>query len=488
MIFHNKMTAMTMNKNRTAKYIGTGFVFLISSCSLPSYLKKTENKTIPDAYNASVAQDTVNTASIKWKDFFKDQNLELLIDEALKNNQELNITLQEINIAQNEVRARKAAYLPFLGIGAGGGVERTPRYTRNGAVDEVTDITPGKKIPTVLPDMTVGLVASWEVDIWKKLRNSKKSAMHRYLSSVEGKNFMVTHLVSEIANSYYELLALDNQLDIVKKNIEIQSNALAIVKQEKEATRVTELAVRKFEAEVFHTRSLQFDIQQQIVETENRINFLVGRFPQPVQRNSQPLIDLVVDTVRSGIPSQLLQNRPDIRQAERQLAANKLDVKSAKAQFYPALNIVAGVGFNAFNPKYLINPESILLPIAGSLVAPLINRNAIKAEYYSASARQVQAAYNYERTILNAYIEVVNQLSNVNNLKNSYELKSKQVDALNQSISISTGLFRSARADYMEILMTQRDALQSKFELVETKRQQMNAMVNIYRALGGGWK
>src|SRR5690606_19595803 len=144
--------------------------------------------------------------------------------------------------------------------------------------------TPGQKIPTVLPDMTIGLVASWEVDIWKKLRNSKKAAMRRYLASIEGKNFMVTHLVSEIANSYYELLALDNQLDIVKKNIEIQSNALGIVKLEKQATRVTELAVRKFEAEVFHTRSLQFDIQQQIIETENRINFLVGRFPQPVQR------------------------------------------------------------------------------------------------------------------------------------------------------------------------------------------------------------
>lgn len=453
---------------------------------MPFLGRKTENKTVPASYANST--DSVNTAKVKWKDFFTDPNLKALIDTALKNNQELNIILQEIYIAKNEVRARKGAYLPYLGVGAGAAVEKVGRYTSQGASDAVTQIVPGKATPEVLPNYLLGLNASWEVDIWKKLRNSKKSAMYKYLSSVEGKNFMVTQLVSEIANSYYELMALDNQLDILKKNIELYQNSLEIVKLEKQSARVTELAVRRFEAEVLKNQSRQYYIMQQITITENRINFLVGRFPQSVARNSQGFNNLIPDSIRAGIPSQLLQNRPDIRQAEQQLAAAKLDVKAAKAEFYPSLIITAGVGYGAFNPAYLIKtPQSLLYYLAGDLMAPLINRNAIKANYYSANSKQIQAVYNYERSILNAHIEVANQLSNISNLKKSYDLKAQQVQTLTQSIDISTTLFKSARADYMEVLLTQRDALESRFELVETKMQQMKAMVNIYQALGGGW-
>lgn len=313
--------------------------------------------------------------------------------------------------------------------------------------------------------------------------------MTRYLASIEGKNFMVTNLISEIANSYYELLALDNQLAIVQQNIEIQNNAYEIVKYQKEAARVTELAVRRFQAQVLNTKSLQFGIQQNIIEIENRINFLVGRFPQRVERDVNAFGNLIPKSINAGIPSQLLANRPDIRQAELELAASKIDINVAKADFYPSLEIKAGLGFNAFNPSYIFtSPQSLIYSLTGELVAPLINRNAIKARYMTANAKQIQAIYNYEKTILNAYIEVANQLSNINNLENTYALKSQEVDALTQSVDISNELFNSARADYMEVLLTQRDALESRFDLVETKMKQMNAKVNIYQALGGGWK
>ena len=183
-----------------------------------------------------------------------------------------------------------------------------------------------------------------------------------------------------------------------------------------------------------------------------------------------------------------MANRPDIRKAEREVAAARLDVKVAKAKFYPSLGISASVGYRAFNPSYLFkSPESLLYSLAGDLAAPLINRNAIKAAYNSANAKQIQALYNYERTILNAYVEVANQLAKINNLEKSYALKSQQVQALSESIDISNDLFKSARADYMEVLMTQRDALEAKFELIETRKEQMNAVVHIYQALGGGW-
>ena len=469
------------------QHAGVIFLSVIFSACAPTIVSKKENTTVPVSYNSS--QDTTNTAQIQWKEYFTDHYLNALIDTALSNNQELNITLQEIVIANNEVRARKGEYLPFVGAKGAAEVEKVGRYTSQGANDANTEIMPGKEFPEPLPDYMVGVVANWELDIWRKLRNAKKSALMQYLGTVEGKNFMVTNLIAEIANSYYELLALDNQLENVRKNIGILNDALVIVKLQKEAARVTELAVRRFEAEVLKNQSRQFYIQQRIVETENRINFLVGRYPQPVARDYQTFNDLVPDTIHAGIPSQLLANRPDIRQAELKLAAAKLDVKVAKARFYPSVGISAGIGFQAFNPSYLLTtPESLIYSLAGDLTAPLVNRNAIKAAYYSANAQQIQAVYSYEQTILNAYIEVANQLSMIRNLEQSYDLKSRQVQALTESIDISNVLFRSARADYMEVLLTQREALESRFELIETKKQQMNAIVNIYQALGGGWK
>lgn len=467
----------------------TAILILLSlaGCKTSNLAQKEVNTTVPESYSTS--KDTINSGIMNWKDYFVDAHLNTLIETALQNNQELNITLQEIEISKNEIRARKGEYLPFIGLRGGAGVEKVGRYTSQGANDANTEIKPGVETPEPLQDYMVGAYATWEIDIWNKLHNAKKSAISNYLATVEGKNFMVTNLISEIANSYYELLALDNQLVIVRNNIEIQENALKIVKLQKESARATELAVKRFEAQVFDTKGLEFEIQQKIIETENRINFLVGRFPQKVDRSTDTFIEMVPNVIHSGIPSQLLENRPDVKQAELELAAAKLDIKVAKARFYPSLGISAGIGLRAFDSKYLFTtPESLLYSIAGDLVAPLINRNAIKATYNTANAKQIQAVYNYEKTILNAYVEVANQLAKIENMKNIYELKSKQVDALNQSVTISNDLFRSARADYMEVLLTQRDALESKFDLVEAKMQQMNAMVSIYHALGGGWK
>lgn len=459
----------------------------IAGCKAPAIVVREENKAVPVSYGNN--SDTTNTAALPWRSFFKDPALVSLIDTALKNNQELMITLQEIEIARNDIRVRQGALLPMVGVKAGAGLEKVGRYTSQGAGDASTEMEPGKEIPDPLGDFNIGVFANWEVDIWKKLRNSKQAAIDRFLSTVEGKNFVLTNLIAEIANSYYELVALDNQLTIIKQNIGLQQNALGVVKVQKEAARATELAVKKFEAEVLKSQSMEFEIRQQIKEAENRINFLLGRYPQEIPRDQSRYEDLLPATVSTGIPSQLLANRPDIKQAELDLEAARLDVKVARKEFYPSLDISAGFGLQAFKPSYLVKmPESILYSIAGDLAAPLINRNAIKAEYNTANAKQLQAVYNYERTILNAYLEVSNQLSNISNLTKSYDLKSQQVDALTKSIDIANDLFRNARADYLEVLMTQRDVLEAKLELIETKKKQLNAAVNVYRDLGGGWR
>ncbi len=465
--------------------MGLLLVILISCKS--TVLVRDADKSVPPSY-AGASQDSTTIGSLSWKEYFKDTCLTKLIDSALVNNQELNITLMELAIANNEIMAKKGEYLPFLDVKAGAGADKVGRYTTHGAMEATTEMEPGKAIPELVPDFQLGAFARWEVDIWGKLRNARKAAAKRYLASVEGRNFMITQLVAEIADSYFELEALDKQLDILDQNIEIQENALKIVRLEKSSARVTELAVRKFEAEVYYTKSLRYAIRQQITETENRINFLVGRFPQKVERNPSTFDVQIAEGAQTGIPSQLLDLRTDVKQAELELEAAKLDVDVAKANFYPSLGLKGGVGLNAFKPTYIIRPESILFSLAGDLVGPVINRNAIKAQYNNAGAKQVQAVFNYERTVLNAVVEVSNQLNKINNLQQAYQLKNQQVNSLTEAIKVSNDLFASARADYMEVLMTQRDVVESRFELIETKKQQFQARINIYRALGGGWK
>ncbi|HSC88335.1 MAG TPA: efflux transporter outer membrane subunit [Polyangiaceae bacterium] len=439
-------------------------------------------KDVPQAFSADGTNEGQSLAQQKWREFFGSSELRSLIEAALRNNQELNIRLQEIIIAQTEIDARKGDYLPKVDAYAGAGVEKVGRYTRHGQVDESLGLDEH------MGDFGFGLRGSWEVDVWGKLRNAAKSAQLRYLSSVEGRNFVVTQLVAEIARSYYELVALDRELEVVERNIAIQTDALEVMKIQKAAARVTQLAVQRFEAEVTKNRSRLFELKQERVLAENRINFLVGRFPQPVARNAAAFDEPIPASLHTGLPSKLLENRPDVRQAELALEAAKLDVKSAKAAFYPSLSIDAGVGYNSFNIEHLVTtPESLIYNAAGGLTAPLLNRAAITAQYRSANARQVQAVYEYERAILQAFTDVVNQVSVLDNLRKAYDLQKDQVRLLTDAVDVSNTLFQTARADYMEVLLTRRDSLDAELELVRTKKQQLVALVNLYQALGGGW-
>lgn len=437
----------------------------------------------PDRGGGQKGTGTTAAAQAHWDDFFRDPDLRALIDKALENNQELNIRLQEIIIAKAEVNARRGEYLPHLDAGAGVGLEKVGETTSQGVSDEAHGV------PANLPDFNFGLNASWEVDIWGRLVKAKKAANYRYLASIEAKNFVVTQIVAEIADSYWDLVALDKQLEILETNIELQQAALELVIAKKEAARGTQLEVQRFQAEVLKNQGLIYDIERQRVMVQNRINFLVGRFPQAVQRNDTTFMAPAPDVVDTGIPSDLLENRPDVRAAEDMLEAAKLDTKSAKARFYPSLSIEAGVGYESFNALHLVDtPQSLAYNIAGNLVAPLLNRAAIKADYQMANARQFQAVYNYERTLLGAFTDVANQLATIENLTQRYQRLDEQVAALEEAIEVSMILYRSAHADYMEVLLTRRDFLEAQMELIETKKQQLQALVDIYQALGGGWR
>lgn len=443
------------------------------------------SRAVPDSFRRDEAATPAEpgVARRRWSEFFTSAELRGLIELALANNQELNVQVQEIVIAANEVSARRGEYLPKLGAGLGTGVEKVGGFTSQGRADAANGV------PEHLGNFGFGLNASWEIDVWGRLRNAASSAKARYLASIEGRNFMVTQLVAELARSYYELIALDAQLEVLERNIQLQADALEVVRMEKQAARVTELAVQRFEAEVLKNRSRLFDLRQERVQAENRINFLVGRFPQPVARDAAQLTAPLPAMLQSGVPSELLEHRPDLRRAELELQAAKLDVDVARARFFPSLSIDARVGYQSFNLAHLVDtPLSIFYALAGNVMAPLLNRAGIEAEYRSANARQLQAVFNYERTLLQAFTDVANQLVEFENLQKGYALQAQQVATLGRSVEVSNVLFQSARADYMEVLLTRRDSLDAQLELIETRKRVLQSMVKLYQALGGGWR
>ncbi|WPO83548.1 efflux transporter outer membrane subunit [Chryseobacterium sp. JJR-5R] len=475
------------------KYIAAiALSLVLAGCKAPmaTVVKDEVKENVPQNFNQEEQADAnANSGTTPWRQFFTDPNLVALIETSLKNNQELMITLQDIEIARSGVLAKKGRLTPVVSAGIGAGVRKAGRYTSEGAGDATTDIEPGREIPDPLGNFEGGLTANWEIDIWKKLRTEKESAVAHYLSTVEGKNFVLSNLIEEVADNYYELLALDNQLDIIQQYIKLQQRALEISKIQKEAAAATELAVKKFEAELAKSKATEYTIRQEITEKENQINALCGRYPQPIVRSKESFMSTIPQTVYTGIPSQLLANRPDIKQAELELKASKLDVEAARKEFYPSLEISATLGLEAFKPSYLVKlPESMAAGLAGELAGPLINKSAIKANFQTADARQIQALYEYDKTILNAYLDVANLMSKIKNIDQYYQLKSQETKSLEQSIDIANQLFRNSRADYLEVLLNQRDALDAKMELVEAKQKQLSTVVDIYKSLGGGWK
>jgi NodT family efflux transporter outer membrane factor (OMF) lipoprotein len=473
-------------------------LLVLSSCGIPNLRQEEAGAGLPESFHRTTNSGPDQPAGFKGPDspensarlgieqFFNDPMLTGLIQQALSSNQELKILNEEVQIARNDILARQGAYLPFLTVGGGGGVTKSSFWTPEGAAEKQLFDPQGNHFPDPLPNMGLGINLIWQIDIWRELRNARDAAMQRYYAALERRNYFVTRMVAEISENYYALMALDKRLETLDRTIELQEKSLEVAKAKKEAGRGTELAVQRFQAEVRKNQSEKLLVRQEIVEVENRINFLGGRFPQPVERNSAEFFDLDIQALSVGVPAHLLQNRPDIRQAERDVAAAGLDVRVARAHFFPRMDITGGVGYQAFNPRYLFQPEAFAGNIAGNLVAPLINKKAIQAEFRSANARQLESIYNYQRVILNAFTEVINRVSMVENYRNSIEIRKQQLASLEASVDSATKLFQNARAEYIEVLFAQRDLMDARMVLIDTKKQQLAAVVNAYQALGGG--
>lgn len=471
------------------KKIHFSIIFLVITlgfiaCRAPKLPSEQSLRPMPENF-ASI--DTSNAADIVWREFFGDPNLSALIEEALQNNPDAQIAAVRIQMANAEVTATRAALRPFASGVIAPSVRKFGFYTMDGAGNSTTDIEPGRLIPEHLPDVFVGLQSSWEMDAFRKLRNQKKAAMLRFLASQEGRNLVQTNLVAEIALNYFQLLMLDNQLVVLQEVIQLQQQALDIVKIQKEAGQAHELAVKQFEAQVLNSQAQMSRTWQAVVETENLINFLLGRFAQPIQRDPQ-FLDKTLPKTSAGLPSHLLQNRPDIRQAELELAASQADVRAARAAFFPTISLTGSLGMQAFNPALLVDPKSLAYGLLGGLMQPIFNKSAIEANYQNATAGQRELFFYYQKATLTGTVEVSNELARLENLQTMFELKTREAAILGQAIEISNDLFRLGRADYLELLTAQQNLLAARLELLDIKNGQFSAAVNLYKALGGGWR
>ncbi len=443
---------------------------------------------MPERYSDAPA-DSMHLGQMNWRDYFKDEVLVRLLEVTLSNNLDLKIAARRVQQMQSGVLASEADLKPFVEAATNIGLRKFGLYTMDGAGNITTDILPGKIVPIHLPDYFVGLQASWEVDLWGKLRNRKKAAAARLLASVEGQHLVQTAIVANVAAAYFELQSLDAQLLILDEYIALQQNALDIVRIQKEAGEANLLGVRQFESQLLELRGMRLDIQQRIVEQENMINFLAGRYPLPILRRPLFLDQPLPEITKTGAPAHLLENRPDVRAAALELAAAKADLDAARALFYPSLQIGAALGVQAFRPDLLVtSAQSAAYSLLGGLAAPLVNKKSIRAAFNFADAHQEEAFTQYQQSILGAFVETYNQITNLRNLDEQFALKLEQSAAISSAVDISADLFRTGRANYLEVLAAQQNALDTRFELIEIRLRQWQSAIQLYRALGGGWR
>jgi NodT family efflux transporter outer membrane factor (OMF) lipoprotein len=471
------------------------YVFLlalsISACRSNQDLSISGKPSLPRSYINN--KDSGRVELSNYKTFFQDSVLISIIDTALYHNFDLLMALQKIQIAGSQLRFTKGILLPDLSFNASSGVRKFGDYTMDGVgnydTQFSTNINEKQQIPNPLPDYYIGLQSTWEIDLWGKLRNKKKAAVARFIASDHGKNLVLTTLISDIASAYYDLLALETEKIIVLENIKLQQDALDIVNLQKQAGKANQLGVELLSAQLLNSKNFELDLRQKIQLTENNLNFLKGGFPTLIPRDSGFITRPLLPKIKSGIPSELLDNRPDIKQAEFEMKAANSDVLSAKAAFYPSFNISGAVGYQAFNALLLLEtPASLVYNIAGGLAAPLLNRRNIKAQLLSSETSYKLSYVNYHKTIVNGFYEVYNSMLRLQVNEEMFALKSQEVSVLKQSINTSQELFKTGRANYLEIITAQKNALQSQLELVALKKRQFLFSIDLYRSLGGGWK
>lgn len=420
--------------------------------------------------------DSVSIADVSWKNLFTDQYLQKYIEEGLQNNMDVRIALQQILAAQAYAKQGKAGYLPSVSVGANATHQELSENSQFGAL-----FSGG--IDTY--DITANL--SWEADIWGKIRSNKRATQAAYLQSVAGHQAVKTQLISSIANTYYNLLALDAQLEVTKQTILTRESGVKTIKALKDAGQVTQVAVDQNIAQYNSAKALQVDIEVAIFKTENTLSILLGKSPQTFERSSLDIQNIDQDIVL-GVPATLLSNRPDVMAAEYGLI-NSFELSNvAKSNLYPSLTLTASGGLESLDVDNLINANSIFANIIGGITQPIFNQRKLKTQREVAFVQQEQALLRFKQTLLVAGSEVSNALYTYKAETKKFEFRKNEVEALRTAEANSNELLKNGYANYLDLLTARESALNAELNIINSQLQQLVSIVDLYEALGGGWR
>jgi NodT family efflux transporter outer membrane factor (OMF) lipoprotein len=420
--------------------------------------------------------DSVSIADVSWKTLFTDQILQQHIEEGLQNNMDVRIAIQQMMAAEAYAKQGKAGYLPSFNVGANAAHQELSQNSQfgslfSGAIDQY--------------DVTANL--SWEADIWGKIRSNKRATQAAYLQSVSGHQAVKTQLISSIANTYYNLLALDAQLEVAEQTIAARESSVETIKALKNAGQVTQVAVDQNVAQYNNAKALQVDIEIAIFKTENMLSILLGKAPQHFER-SRLDIQKIEQDIKLGVPATLLSNRPDVMAAEYRLIQSFELTNVAKSNFYPSLTLTASGGFQSLELDNLLSANSLFSSIIGGLTQPLLNQRKLKTQREVAIVQQEQSLLQFKKTLLIAGTEVSNALFSYESETKKFQFIKNEVEALRQAENNSEILLKNGYANYLDLLTARQSALSAELNIIDSQLQQLVSIVDLYEALGGGWR
>jgi NodT family efflux transporter outer membrane factor (OMF) lipoprotein len=452
---------------------------LLMSCAVGKKYTRTDLQ-IPETYKESV-QVTGDTVVLPWKTFFKDPKLIGLIDKALSRNNEVNVALKNIEQLDLIYKQAKLGLMPTLDITAGANRSWASKNTLNGSLNEQFVGT------KYMDDFSAALRLSWEVDIWGKAKMQKESAAAEYFGQKENLNAIKSRIVVQVAQAYYNLISLDEQLKIAEQNIELSDSTLKMMNLQFTAGQINSLAVQQSEAQKKTAELLIPLAKQNISIQENALSILCGEYPAKIERQGDLKTMIPENKLSEGLPAQLLSRRPDLKMAEFNVISLNSKTGLAKAAMYPSISLSPQIGVNSnkFSSWFDI-PGSITKAIAANLAAPIFQKKQLKTAYETALIEQEKAAINFKQSVMTAVGEVSDAMAKSKGSSDRLQLLEQRTAILDKGINDALKLYKSGMATYLEVITAQNNKLQNDLEAINVTLEKLNAEVDLYRALGGG--
>ncbi|MGG5506356.1 MULTISPECIES: efflux transporter outer membrane subunit [unclassified Myroides] len=475
--------------------LGAGLT-LFQACA-PQSNYKTPTLDLPDAYRGQqdslATQDSLHISSIKWRDFFQDEQLTDLIDKGLTHNFDMQNAIKNLEIAGQQTKQAKLEWLPSLGLEAGSVAYQYRSENYYGTPSSNYYKNKGEEPPTNMyvnsAQYTSGLALSWEIDIWGKIKSQTAEQLARFLQTAEAKKAIQTELIAKIAQGYYNLLLLDAQMEVAQTNYELTKNTLKIVELQRDAGQITSLAITQTRNQMLVAKALIPSLKQQIAIQENALSLLTGQLPTSIVREVKLTEVKQQELGRTGLPLALLQYRPDVQMAELELKAKNAAVGVAQTARYPSLTINLEGGVNSMLGENWFNiPGSLFGSLIGKVTNPIFNKRKLKTAFEVAKIEREKSEIDFQNTVYTAITEVTDALINLQTSQDQIEIADEQVTNARLGVKQSNLLFNSGYATYIEVINAQKNMLDNEINLNKLKLNKLQYGVQLYKSLGGGWQ